>query len=173
MTTPRDKLTILLTIFRGLGYSSIVVLFLYFTLPPNVWQTNPVASFSRRFDGTCNGWTRNLALLDMGQNIGLWFVYCTMATVLLGHHPTPIAAVPSSKWTLRLMAAFIVGCGFKHLVDAYTTLVPNYVMSLWVGYTVVAVSTSALWSIALSLHDVRTFVHAQRKQLEKFQCGPS
>lgn len=153
-------------IIEGLCWSTLVVAVLYATLPARVWTHNIYPAFSRRFDGGCNGWTRELAIWDMVQNIGLWYAYCTMATVIRRLHPVPEELF---KTTHMLMVGFIVGCGFKHLVDAYTTLVPVYEMSIVVGYSVAGVSFAALWFISVSLHRARVHSACNRQQLQEFQ----
>lgn len=155
-------------VVEGVLWSLLVILLLWLTLPTGVWSHNLYPAYSRRFDGGCNGWTRSMALLDMGQNVGLWIVYCTMSVVLARLHPLPRRDVPRAAMTLGFMVAFIVGCGFKHLVDAYTTLYPNYPFSIVVGYLLVIVSTSALWFIAVSLQTAKTKTTLQRQELARF-----
>lgn len=94
-------------------------------MPKDFLTVNPIPEFARRWDGTCTGWTKDLATFHIAGDLILWHAYCWIPLSLLRLHPMP----KSMLWgwvTLWLMALFIVGCGSVHLFDAYTVFVPVY-----------------------------------------------
>lgn len=108
------------------------------------------SGFARRWDGGCNGWTNELARVHVWGDLLHWIAYCTMAYVIIRRHP-----IIKNDWvsfiTVYLTGAFILGCGFTHLFDAYSTLDPAYVFQGWFKVCNGIVSISAEFFVVYGL----------------------
>ncbi len=159
----------MIAVIEGLVLSTVIVFVMFMLLPDEVFERNPSEIYARRYGGGCSGWTTTMACLDIAQNLGLWYCYCTIAVVLNQSHPLPLKEEPMALLTLRLIVAFIVGCGFKHLVDAYTDLHPVYPTSICVGFGVGIVSAAALWTIACALETAKDRIQKTRDMIQQLR----
>lgn len=83
-------------------------------------------NFARRWDGTCTGWTRDLATFHVVSDLLLWNAYVLIALVMWRLHPI-IKRVPTARVTVPLICAVFLTCGATHLFSAYVVFNPIYV----------------------------------------------
>lgn len=155
-------------VFIGLLHSLIAIFILMIFLPMDWISHNPYPDFARRWDGGCTGWSRNLAIWDIGENILLWITYCIMGNVLYRLHPLPRLGDHNTALTLFMICSFIIGCGFKHLLDAFTIIYPNYYLSIAAGYILSFLSLASLYHISKALIEANKNVLENRKTLEEY-----
>lgn len=166
--TVRQKVTA--AAIEGMFYALVGIVIAWLLLPSGWLEHNPSTKFARRWDGGCTGWTKSLALLDCLHNLGFWCIYVTIPTALYRLHPTP-DRIRGSRTTLKLMVAFISGCGSKHLMDAYCVFNPIYPTAISWGWIVVAISAVAMRFICFSLAEVAVVVRGDREELERYRRG--
>lgn len=88
------------------------------------WLVDP-SGFASRWEGTCTGWTKRESVVHILGNLLHWWSYCSISFVFWRLHPT-MSAVPYSRATIILVGWFIFGCGFSHLVSAFSVFFPWY-----------------------------------------------
>lgn len=127
-----------IVVFVSLMLTSIEVLIMCFLLPSDALEIKSVTCggskslinlFARRWDGTCDGWTNELARKDIIADLKHLYSYIAISVAVLLFHP-----INKSSWisrvTVILTALFIFGCGQTHALDAYTTIHPIYNVSV-------------------------------------------
>ena len=147
--------------------AAIGVIVMYLLLPENVFDENCCAhtGFARRWDGTCGGWTRDLAMLHITGDLFHWHSYVTASMVILQHHPI-MSRVKYSGAAVYTMVAFIFGCGLTHLFEAYATFHPVYYFTGWFKLFNGVVSEFGQYFIAYSLVIAFERVAEYRKKLD-------
>lgn len=120
----------MITLLYCLLLSGMGILIAYLCLPDWVWpqadrHVCEGGGFARRWDGSCHGWTRELALTHIVGDLMHWIAYCSVSYVIARWHPVSRQKV-TSRITITLVAVFVFGCGLAHLVEAYTVFNPIY-----------------------------------------------
>lgn len=122
------------------------------------WSVRPfdsaTAGFERRWDGTCGGWTRELAIVVGIANLLLWWAYSAIAVTILRLHPV-VTTVPESRATVRLTGAFVMLCGLTHLMGAYTIVNPVYRFEAGVMFATALISDVSVFFVGAGL--IRVF----------------
>lgn len=124
--------------------------------------------FASRWDGGCNGWTRDRAWLCLLEESLHFLAYNLIAFSVLYQHPI-IRDVPQSRLTMGLMFGFILGCGFGHLLDAYAVVHPIYDVVLLFDLVNGLVSLAAAWQINLAFLGLIQRYLEKRRRLEELQ----
>ena len=106
--------------------------------------------FARRWDGGCAGWTRALATWAIVGNCCLWIAYVCIAFYLARLHPIP-AYVKTAKAMVVGVFVIFLGCGLGHLLWAYATFHPVYVLAVAEDFLNGVVSLVGAVLIGLSL----------------------
>ena len=125
-------LRVTLAAIQGTIWSLAVALFLFaipievaMPTPGGFWSKLFIADFASRWEGSCSGWTSDVAVVHIVGNLLLWWAYVTIATVMARLHPI-LQSVTYSGYTLLLICAIFVSCGATHLFDAWTFFHPLY-----------------------------------------------
>lgn len=127
---------VLETALSGFVLSLIGVIIAYNLLPEDALSKSMCCDtgFSRKWDGTCGGWSEALATDFILGSLLHWYAYTTISIMIITRHPISTTD-KGSAWTIYLTAAFVFGCGVTHLIAAYTALNPIYRFE--VGYLIV------------------------------------
>jgi hypothetical protein len=129
-----------------------------------------VEEFAKRWDGGCTGWTNTLVLMNVTGNLLLWWAYTMIGTTINRLHPVVIR-LRDSIWTMRLVTAFIIGCGATHLVAAYVNFNPVYRFEARLLTVVAGISDVAAFFVAAGLIRVFKHVLADRARLAEYDRG--
>lgn len=123
-----------LVIFMGTMISLIMILVVYYTLPSGALEVNENVmcgvndmfnGVSRKWDGTCAGWTNEMARSYVYHNLKFFLAYNIISVMILARHPIQWNK-PWSVGATFLSAAFVFTCGLAHLFDVYTVFNPIY-----------------------------------------------
>jgi hypothetical protein len=120
-------------IAEGLFWATSGIGLLWLTLPSGFLDAKPANpgglfdnAFARRWDGTCTGWTKELATFHVVSDFLLWNAYVVIALVMWRLHPI-IKRVPTARITVPLICSVFLTCGATHLFSAYVVFNPIYV----------------------------------------------
>lgn len=165
MISPREVASkVAYCLLEGGLWTVVGIVICCLALPAN-WNQQNASSFARRWDGTCAGWDRAMAVEYIIVELWHWWGYCTIAFVLLRLHPV-IKSVWSAKLTLTLMFLFILGCGVGHLLEAYSVLHPIYRHLIYYKWVNASVGYAAAVFIAISLVLTFSKISKARAKLE-------
>jgi hypothetical protein len=125
-----------------------------------------VGGYACRWDGECAGWTRGAVVESAFGSLGYWWAYTMISTGILRLHPA-VSGMRESRATILLTWAFILTCGGKHLLDAYSNFNPIY--DFLNHYTIVTAPISDVAVIFVLAGLIRVFerVSAARAELER------
>lgn len=126
-----------------------------------------VNGFARRWDGSCGGWTRQLAIQHIAGDLLHWISYATVSVLIFALHPVS----KRRKWskpTVYLTSSFVFLCGFLHLVDAYSVIYPEYILlgNLKLLNGIISFVSSIL--IAYGLTSITIQLRREKQQLKRF-----
>jgi hypothetical protein len=120
-------------IAEGLSLAVLGMGLLWLTLPSGFLNEAPAGQggllnnvFARRWGGACGGWTRDVALLHVVNDLLLWNAYTVVSLVMWRLHPI-IKRAPTMRITLPLICIVFLTCGATHLFSAYAVFNPIYV----------------------------------------------
>lgn len=120
-------------ISEGVAWAMLAVGLLWLTLPSDILSAPPrpmsglfYNHFARRWGGGCTGWTNDVAVFSLVNDLLLWNAYVVVALVMWRLHPL-IRRAPTMRISLPLICLVFLTCGGTHLVSAYTVLNPVYV----------------------------------------------
>lgn len=120
------------TLLLSLFITFLSLLICYLLLPDWVWDTHNDmtchSGFARRWDGTCNGWTKALAQQFILGDLMHWHAYLTVSIFIFIYHPIKSVLHAAAIYATCL---FILGCGGTHLFDIYTIFNPVYNAQGW------------------------------------------
>ena len=152
---PLKEGTLCAVVIGGLLFAT---LFIHPTLESG-WFLSP--DFAARQGGGCAGWSPGVFWLHTINDLGTWWAYIVIAFALLRNHPI-LKNFPVATVAIYLAVAFFIGCGGKHLLDAYTNFRPIYWVSGFYGtYNLVASMFGGLF-IAVALD--QAFYEVRRRQ---------
>ena len=144
---------ILLALAEGIFWSAVGIVVLGFTLPAGPVDSGILQNnFGSRWEGSCTGWTRSLALLHVAGDLFTWTAYVTIAIVIRRLHPV-VRLLRKSWITVLLISCVFISCGATHLFDAYATFNPVYVATGWFK---VVTAIIGLVGATLIAHDLVT-----------------
>lgn len=120
-------------ISEGVFWAALAVVLLWMTLPSDILRAPPQPMsglfynhFARRWGGGCTGWTNDVAVFSLVNDLLLWHAYVVVALVMWRLHPL-IRRAPTMRVSLPLICLVFLTCGGTHLFSAYTVLNPIYV----------------------------------------------
>lgn len=120
-------------ISEGVFWATAAIVLLWLTLPSDILRVPPPPMsglfynhFARRWGGGCTGWTNDVAVFSLVNDLLLWNAYVVVALVMWRLHPL-IRRAPTMRISLPLICLVFLTCGGTHLFSAYTVLNPVYV----------------------------------------------
>lgn len=87
-------------------------------------------SFASRWNGTCNGWTRELAIAHITTDVLIWLSYMAIPILLI--KLIKVRKDLPFNFFISLFAIFIISCGLTHLAAVITSFYPLYYMDFWI-----------------------------------------
>lgn len=161
------------TILRSLIITILGIIIAYLLLQENVFEVSGSChnnGFARRWDGTCDGWTKELAIKVIRGNLLHWWAYTTIAMTIWLNHPILKGSI-TSFLTVYMSGAFVFGCGITHLMEAYTVLNPLYWVQAWLLEVNGWISVISMFYVVYGLLRVTIIANKRREQLSKLKVG--
>ena len=156
-------------IMEGLIWSLIGIGVLWLTLPADYLEVNPqLGTFVRRWDGTCDGWNKSLALRHVIGDLATWSAYVVIAIVMLRLHPI-LKRIPSAKITVPLIVLVFSTCGATHLFEAYATFNPIYELTGWFKIFAACIGLAGSVYVAHNLVVAFDVAHKDKARLEELE----
>ena len=130
----------------------------------------PSHDFASRYIGECAGWTEHRFTFWQHtiNDLVTWWAYLVIAFALLRNHPI-MRGVVAAKLAIYAAIAFFIGCGGKHLLDAYVSFNPLYQLSGWYGTYNATASLIGGAAIATALDVAFNEVRQQQSRLEELE----
>lgn len=123
--------------------------------------------FASRSDGSCTGWTPEMALVDSIGNVLVGLAYFLIPWALW--KPMLRSALIPNKAVRLVFVAFILACGVDHLLMALMNYWPAYRLLVAWQYVTAGVSLSALFVLASALRAFNLRVDIHKREEEEFQ----
>ena len=155
------------SLIEGTAWSVLIGCLLFSTL----WFVEPSGDFASRDAGGCAGWCEHRSVFwqHTVNDLATWWTYVCIAFALLRHHPI-MRGVLAATTAIYAAVSFFIGCGGKHLLDAYTNFNPIYFWSAQYGSFNAVASVIGGITIPTALDAAFNEVRKQRARIKEEQA---